>query len=173
MPLQLIDAIDTAGDDNHKPKEQVVPAMWLSPLIRWPIRILSLPFVCLDSLSQKIAKWIIRPPFKQVGSCKKRGNCCHYIMVAKISGPLRFLDQFWHTQINGFYLRSKETVVYENKKMHVMGCRYLKNNRCSIYWARPLVCRNWPRIEAFGKPQSLKGCGFKAQIRPGYNNGKK
>jgi Fe-S-cluster containining protein len=164
MPLDLLETIERAGDDGHRPKPQKIRPMWLSSCIRWPIRVFALGFVLLDSWAQRIAKFFIRPPFKQIGSCKKRGNCCHYIMVAKVSGPLGFLDQFWHTQINGFYLRSKEPVVYDGKKMLVMGCRYLKNNKCSIYWARPAVCRNWPRIEVFGKPQRLKGCGFKPAI---------
>lgn len=165
MKFNIIKTLDEVGDDDHTPEPQVIKPMWLFSWIRWPIRFLSLGFVLLDSMAQKLAKKIIKPPFVQKGACKKRGNCCYYIMVAKVNGPFGFLDRFWHTQINGFFLRSSEPVDYEGKKMWVMGCRYLKKGKCSIYRFRPTVCRNWPRIEAFSRPQMLKGCGFKAKAR--------
>lgn len=165
MKFNILKALDEVGEDSHKPKPQKIRRMWLPACIRWPVRTIALFFVILDSIAQKFAKKLIKPPFEMVGSCKKRGNCCYYILVAKIRSPFGFLDRFWHTQINGFYLRSPEPVDYEGKKMWVMGCRYLKEGKCSIYRYRPAVCRNWPRIEVFGRPEMLKGCGFKTQIR--------
>jgi Fe-S-cluster containining protein len=130
------------------------------------MKVYFLPFILLDLLAQKIARLLIKPPFVKEGHCLKRGNCCHYILLPQFRGPLGRLFLFWNTQINGFYPRYRDTFDYENKKMIVMGCRHLqKDGRCGDYLLRPAVCRQWPRIEYFGPPQMLKGCGFKAAPR--------
>lgn len=155
--------LDHAGDDGHKPSPCKIPNQWLPGFIRWPLRVFLLPFVILDCFAQLIAKKIIRPPFKKVGSCKKRGNCCNYILIKKSKGLPSMLDLFWHTQMNGFYRRYEKPCNYEKMKVYVMGCRYLqKDGKCGAYLLRPMICRSWPRIEYFGHTQILKGCGFKA-----------
>ena len=149
-----------------RPPPAAPPRQWLPSFIRWPLRILFHPFVLLDDWSQKIARKIVKPPFKQIGKCKKRGNCCHYILMKKSWGPLTNLDLFWNTQVNGFFLREKKTFMHQGKEVYVLGCRYLKQDgSCGHYRLRPSICRNWPKIEIFGTPQMLKGCGFLAQER--------
>ena len=134
-------------------------------VLRWPIRLTITPFVLLDVFAQLIARKIIKPPFKKVGDCKKRGNCCYYILIRKSKG-FGLIDLFWHTQINGFYRRRKKPVRVQGKEFYLMGCRYLnKDGTCRHYRTRPLICRTWPRIEYFGYPQILKGCGFEAKPR--------
>jgi Fe-S-cluster containining protein len=143
-----------------------IPPQWIPSVVRWTLRILFLPFIWLDLVAQKIARWIIRPPFQQAGHCLKRGNCCHYILLQKKRGPLQWINYFWNTQINGFFPRFLHDFEYEGRKMQVMGCRYLKKDgKCAHYRLRPAVCRQWPRIEYFGRPQILKGCGFYAVDR--------
>ncbi|MBM3201650.1 MAG: hypothetical protein FJZ56_04500 [Chlamydiae bacterium] len=149
-----------------RPPKMVAPPQWLPNFIRWPLKILFHPFVLLDQMAQKIAKMIIKPPFKQIGKCKKRGNCCHYILMKKSKGFLTHIDLFWQTQVNGFFLREKNSFLYQGKEVYVLGCRYLKEDgSCKHYRFRPSICRNWPKIEVFGAPQMLKGCGFLAQER--------
>jgi hypothetical protein len=143
-----------------------IPRQWLPGWIRWPIRMLLLPFIFLDLAAQKTARMLIQPPFKKGGKCLKRGNCCHYILVPEVKGILGKLFHFWNTQILGFYLHRSETYESDGKRVHVMGCRYLKKNgTCAHYHLRPTVCRKWPIIEYFGYPRILKGCGFKAILR--------
>ena len=140
-----------------------IPRQWLPAFIRWPIRVFLVPFIWLDLGAQWFAKKIIRPPFKQVGHCYQRGNCCHYVLIPQPKGILQRLFYFWYTQINGFYPRQPDPIESEGEKMMVMGCRYLqKNGRCGHYRLRPMICRQWPLIEYFGFPKRLKGCGFKA-----------
>ena len=107
---------------------------------------------------------IIRPPYNRGGECKRRGNCCHYILFKKYRW--RLLDRlylFWCREINGFFLREKKAQVYDDSLWYVMGCRYLKKNgSCGHYHLRPSLCRTWPKIEIFGRHEMLKGCGFKA-----------
>ena len=164
----LDELIAMAGEADEPPPDPQggIPKQWLPRFIRWPVRILFLPFIWMDLGAQKIARLIIRPPFIKVGACLKRGNCCHYILLPKMKGLLKWITFFWNTQINGFYLRSSESYPHEGKKMLVMGCRYLKKDgSCAQYHLRPMVCRQWPRIEYFGYPQMLKGCGFRAEQR--------
>jgi hypothetical protein len=146
-----------------------IPKQKLPSWIRWPIRYLILPFVLLEVFTEKVARWIIPPPFKQIGQCKRRGNCCHYILLPEPKGLLAKTFLFWNTEIYGFYQREKELYEYEGKKIVVMGCRYLKaNGSCSKHFFRPKICRSWPIIERFGRPRMLKGCGYQAKIKPSH-----
>jgi len=166
--MNLEDLILKVGDATEPPPppDEGIPRQFVPAWIRWPVRLLALPLVLIDVAMQKFAKKIIRPPFKQGGACKQRGNCCHYIMIRKPRGPLGWAFTFWNTQFQGFYLRSKEEFEYEKHRVMVMGCRYLqKDGSCKHYKTRPMVCRKWPMIEYFGAPRLLKGCGFKAVPR--------
>jgi Fe-S-cluster containining protein len=168
MQEKIEELLEKVGDAKQPPQPSVngLPPQWVPSFIRWPLRYLFLPFIWLDLLAQKAARWIIRPPYKQAGHCLKRGNCCHYILLQKMKPPLRWIALFWNTQINGFYLRFPQSFEHEGRQMLVMGCRYLKKDgSCAHYHLRPMVCRQWPRIEYFGKPQMLKGCGFYALPR--------
>ena len=160
--LRLQQLVDVAGEAHRPPSdpEGGVPRQWLPGWVRWPLRLLFWPFIQIDLFSQKIARKIVKPPFKRVGSCKKRGNCCHVIMLKKSRLDPLFL--FWQTQVNGFFHREEEPRQVGKESYYVMGCRYLtKEGRCARHRTRPLVCRKWPIIEHFGQPQILKGCGYK------------
>jgi len=145
------------------PPKQGVPKQKIPYWLRQTVKTAALPFVLIDYSMQKIAKKIIRPPFKREGQCKRRGNCCHYVLVAYSRSLVGRLFYFWYTQILGFYKRLPEPQIYEGKKMHVMGCRHLrKDGSCGDYHLRPLICRQWPVVEHFGYPKILKGCGYRS-----------
>ena len=172
--LPLDELIEAAGDATSPPQlpSGGIPRQWVPGFIRWPLRLLFLPFTLLDLGAQAVARWLIRPPFRQEGKCLKRGNCCHYILVPERKGFGGKAYYFWNTQILGFYPRSSEAYESEGKKVLVMGCRYLQQNgTCRHYHLRPTVCRKWPLIEHFGYPRILKGCGFRAVTR--YKQGSK
>ena len=153
------------------PKEPAEPAegiyrQRLPGFIRWPIRFLVSPFLLIDIAMQKMARKIITPPYKWTGACKKRGACCHFILIEKAPGILGKLYLLWHMEINGFFPRQKASLLDGKKKYQVMGCRYLKKNgKCGSYRSRPLICRKWPMLMTMGRPETLKGCGFKPQLR--------
>ena len=125
-----------------------------------------MPVLLLDLITQKIARMIIPPPFKQTGKCKRRGNCCYFILVPEANHLLGKLFMFWQTQVNGFFLREKSPPDEKGASVLIMGCRHLKKDgSCGSYFTRPSVCRRWPVIEYFGRPRVLKGCGFKVKVR--------
>ncbi|MBT3394064.1 MAG: hypothetical protein HN411_03010 [Waddliaceae bacterium] len=147
-------------------RDNIIPKQWLSPLFRWPLRVIMLPFVALDMAANKIASSIVRPPRRKTGKCARCGKCCHYILI---TAPRSFLGKghlVWNTQVNGFYLRNTDPVDVDGEKMLVVSCRYLmKNGKCGCHILRPLVCRQWPRIERFGKEQITEGCSYHRQER--------
>src|SRR3989339_2269170 len=100
-----------------------IPKQRLPSWIRWTFRCLLMPFLYLEILAEKIARKIIPPPFQPTGSCKRRGNCCHYILLPEVKGLLGKILTFWHTEVFGFYPRTAEPYEYEGKKITVMGCR--------------------------------------------------
>jgi Fe-S-cluster containining protein len=161
----LEELLDEAGEALYPPPAPPggIPPQFLPSWIRLPIKLFVFPFVLLDYAMHKLARKIIRPPFKKEGKCLKRGNCCYYVLIRHSKNLFGKLFYLWQTEINGFYLRYKEPYEYEGKKMVVMGCRYLKKDgTCNQYWLRPMVCREWPVIEHFGYPKILKGCGYRS-----------
>ncbi len=157
-----------AGEEDKRPPEPIggIPKQYVPGWIRWPIRVLFLPLVLLDLFTQRVARILIRTPLKQIGKCKKRGNCCYYILLAESKGIFGKLYYLWNTEILGFYRRDQQIYQSEGKRVYVMGCRYLsKEGKCMHYALRPTVCRKWPMIEYFGRPRILKGCGFTAVPR--------
>ena len=167
------DEIANAGDLTSAPKVDPtkLPKRWFPGIIRKLLQIAFLPFVLIDKMAVKIAAWLIKTPYKKEGACRRRGNCCYYIRMRKYRGPINFIQMFWATQINGFFLRQKKPVKYGKKQYFIMGCRHLqKDGSCKEYLLRPSICRKWPEIERFGEPNILKGCGYRAAPRNPENH---
>jgi len=162
------DLANEVGEAKEMPPlpEGGIPKQWLPSFIRWPIKVFFFPFIMLDLGAQKVARFFIRTPYKKEGHCLRRGNCCHYILVERPKGPFGWLYYLWITQINGFYCRDSQARSFEGRDVLIMGCRHLrKNGLCAQHRLRPMVCRQWPVIEIFGRPQILKGCGYRAVPR--------
>lgn len=168
-PSEELDQILSLAEEAEAPPPDPqggIPRQWVPGWIRWPIRLLILPFILIDLCAQRAARILIRPPFKKEGKCLQRGNCCHYILVPEAKGFLGRLFYFWNTQILGFYRRNLKVYESDSKRVYVMGCRYLKKDgKCGHYHLRPAVCRKWPVIEYFGYPRIIKGCGYKSVSR--------
>ena len=161
----LNDLLQEAAENTNLPPAppKGIPRQRLPSFIRKLLRWTFLPFVLLDLNMQRIAKKVIRPPFKKEGACLKRGNCCHYVLIQHSKTLIGRLFYFWYTEVNGFYLRYQKPKHYQGKLMYVMGCRHLsEDGSCKEYRLRPLICRKWPVIESFGFPKILKGCGFRS-----------
>lgn len=161
----LSDLLEQAEDRLHPPPDPEfgIKKPWVPKWISTPVKCLMAPFVAIDYTMHRLARKIIKPPFRQEGACKQRGKCCHYVLIQYSRSPLGRLFYFWYTQFIGFYPRLKTPQDYDGKKVHVMGCSYLrKDGSCGQYRLRPLVCRQWPVIEHFGYPRILKGCGFRS-----------
>lgn len=169
--MELLKLLEKAESNSSPPEEPLggIPKQRLPRWIRWTLRALILPFIHLEITAERLARLIVPPPFKKVGKCKRRGNCCHYILLPESKGVLGKILFFWYTEVYGFYPRRKEPYEYEDKKVLAMGCRYLqKNGSCGKHFFRPKLCRTWPLIQIFGTPRVLKGCGYQAKLKDSY-----
>jgi len=95
-----------------------------------------------------------------VGQCKQRGICCQNIAVGvsnRINNTPLLLKIIngWYTFVYNFTLKGW----YKNDAMLIYSCNYLKGGKCSIYWRRPLICREYPRSKRIGQT-TMPGCGY-------------
>jgi hypothetical protein len=94
------------------------------------------------------------------GACKKRGVCCKNIAVGVSkrlnSTPILLkIINGWYTFVYNFTLKGW----VKDEQLMIYSCNYLKNNMCSIYWRRPLICREFPRSKRIGNTL-MPGCGY-------------
>lgn len=168
-PWQDADKLIEFAENSTTPPEdpaEGIPKQIVPGWIRWPIRVLFLPFVVFDLWIQKWVSKFFKTPYKSEGGCNKRGNCCYFILIPAPTTFFTKLYYFWHTQINGFYPRQKQTLPVDKEHLVILGCRYLsKEGKCNHHRLRPSICRQWPQIEYFGRPKILKGCGYRAVPR--------
>lgn len=146
-----------------------IPKQRLPHTIRMLLRLIYLPVLMLDLGMQSIARKIIRPPFKRMGACKRRGNCCRFILLPQAKNLLGKVYFFWQTEVNGFYVKELSPPDETGGVIQVLGCRHLSpDGRCMSYKTRPSICRRWPVIEIFGRPNILKGCGYTAHLKKSH-----
>lgn len=87
--------------------------------------------------------------FFKVFKCRKCGNCCREIKGGKgivliLESEIKRLTRQLNTNRKKFV---RKYCVRENGKIFMRyPCPFLKNNKCSIYTIRPLVCRQYPLI---------------------------
>ncbi len=68
-------------------------------------------------------------------------------------------------------IKDKLPYVYEMKKISEGKCVYLKDNQCSIYPLRPLICMFYPFELKFDEKKGLHNFEFTLEC-PGINQGK-
>lgn len=104
-----------------------------------------------------------------VGQCKQRGVCCQNIAVGvsnRINNTPLLLKiiNWWYTFVYNFTLKGW----YKNDAMLIYSCNYLKDGKCSIYWRRPLICREYPRSKRIGQT-TMPGCGYSLKKKDPLN----
>ena len=138
-----------------------IPPQKLPAWLRLCLQCFFYPFMRLDLMAQGVLRLIIPPPYKRTGQCKMTGKCCRYLGQEKSRGFDWPFFRWWAFEVNGFYERSFEVDGPDETQMRVYSCRHLTaEGRCGNYALRPTVCRTWPRIDYFGQPSLMKGCGF-------------
>ena len=104
------------------------------------------------------------------GKCKKCGKCCRNILFTTADGYVKDINVFKAMQKKyRYYKNFRISGVVENKQDFQNGaltfeCKFIsKNNRCLIYWFRPVFCRDYPNINSdliYNGVEMLDGCGF-------------
>ncbi len=90
------------------------------------------------------------------GSCNKCGKCCEtlYAVDMKDEKEFKFM-QFIFPSYKRFYIKGKDS--FGN---YVFGCKYLKDNLCSVYDKRPLICKKYPQKKLSFYAKMPEGCGY-------------
>ena len=143
-----------------------VPQQKLPGFVRLAIQVFFYPFMRLDLACQSLLRFFIRPSYERKGQCQMTGNCCRYLAQQK-SGMHKWpFFHWWATEVNGFYERSFEVEAPQGEQIRIYSCRHLTaEGKCANYALRPVVCRTWPRVDYFGQPSLMKGCGYRFQPR--------
>lgn len=149
------------------------PRSFLLRLVRRILREAVFVFVAILDLGRRFGAVLLRTEYKLAGGCKKRGACCHHVLLEW--SP--WLDRFpllgrivlWKlTRLYSFYDRGYTWEIQDGLMARVLGCHALQaDGGCGEYRTRPLFCRSYPELPLFGKPLVLKGCGYKFVRRDG------
>lgn len=124
----------------------------------------------IDDLAQFLTRLLVRKPYIITGACKKRGVCCKSIGIQMSAKPflfnlLRPLMLWWYKFVYHFDLVRE----VPDKQAFIFRCKYLKDDLCSIHWRRPFLCRNYPYVSPYFKPNLLPGCGFGLEEKGNIN----
>lgn len=113
------------------------------------------------------------------GKCKKCGACCRNILFSTNEGYVKDEKLFKKMQKKYRYYRNfKISGVVKNKQDFQNGaltfeCKFIsKNNKCLIYWFRPIFCRDYPNINSdmiYNGVEMLDNCGFYFDINKKFN----
>jgi hypothetical protein len=130
-------------------------------------------FVVIMDAGRRFGQRWLRSEYKVAGGCKKRGACCHHVLLewSPILDRHPFLGRLvlWKlTRLYSFYDRGYTWEVEDGLMARVLGCHaLLPDGRCGEYRTRPLFCRSYPELPLVGKPMVLKGCGYRFVRRDG------
>lgn len=129
------------------------------------------PLLLLLEAGHRFGRVLLQTEFKVQGACKKRGACCHHILMEW--SP--WLDRhpwmgrwaLWKmTRFYDFYDKGYSWEVQDGLQVRVLGCHALQEDgRCGQYRLRPMICRTYPEVPLTGRPQVLRGCGYRFSRR--------
>ena len=104
------------------------------------------------------------------GKCKKCGACCRNILFSTKEGYVKDEKIFLQMQKKHRYYRNfRISGMVKNKQDFQNGaltfeCKFIGNdNKCMIYWFRPLFCRDYPNVNSeliYNGVEMLDNCGF-------------
>lgn len=86
------------------------------------------------------------------GKCKKCGQCCSNILFSDENGYIKDDKAFKMLQKKYFFYNLfYPNGIVQNEGEELEGailfkCKFLKDNKCSIYFIRPIFCRDYPAI---------------------------
>ena len=98
------------------------------------------------------------------------GRCCRNILFSTTEGYIKDEKLFKEMQRKHRYYRNfrisgvvKDKQDFQNGAL-TFECKFItKNNKCMIYWFRPLFCRDYPNINQdliYNGVEMLDECGF-------------
>jgi hypothetical protein len=104
-------------------------------------------------------------PYLLGGECRRCARCCEAPAIQTglavwYLPTLRRVFLWWHRQVNGFELVSRDP----RARVFVFNCTHFDRatGTCDSYDSRPGMCRDYPRnLLAQPNPEMLPGCGYR------------
>jgi Fe-S-cluster containining protein len=119
--------------------------------------------VIVDYYLEDITKKIIRPKYKKTGKCIQCTQCCNLIalLLHKSFKKRPFLLKIiiiFYERINDF----KYISFSEEDNVLFFTCNKFdkEKKKCMARRLRPAICRHYPYIKFFEKPDQYSGCGY-------------
>ena len=110
--------------------------------------------------------------------CVRCGLCCgdtkekaRHILILDAEAKKIVSATFMLVPDFSWEIKDKHPYVYEMKKTSEGKCVFLKDNQCSIYPLRPLICRFYPFELKFDEKKGLHNFDFTLEC-PRINQGK-
>ena len=141
--------------------------------LRRAVREFTWVLIVIMDLGRRFGALLLRTEYRLAGGCKKRGACCHHVLLEWSPWFERWpilgrLALFKYTRIHSFFDRGYSWEIEDGFIGRVMGCHALQEDgSCGEYRLRPVVCRAFPELPLTGKPLLLKGCGYSFERRDG------
>ncbi len=119
----------------------------------------------MELAAVRFVRWMHPPKHVVLGECVKCGDCCKSI----VANPPRFLKRDpwvrWFAAYHRFVHNFRPVARGEDGEI-IFSCGHLRaDNRCGIYWRRPMLCRTYPVLPYYDAPQLMPQCSYRVASR--------
>jgi len=110
----------------------------------------------LKSIYYEIISYFVleKSDAKVTGVCNQCGNCCRQIIGPESEFELKIMKIIF-PYYRYFYPVGKD------EQGLILSCKHLKDNKCSIYSKRPLICKRYPPKYLGYNFELPDGCSYK------------
>ena len=133
-------------------------------LIRWII----IAFHYYELLLKTV---LFRPQYILTGKCRQCAQCCEQIGVHDPKNIFKhsFLGKMvinYYQKINDFQFLG----YISEQRMFIFSCKHFDQDqkKCLNYRHRPAICRGYPLVRYFDKPEIMPGCGYQTELRKAH-----
>ncbi|MFC1595780.1 YkgJ family cysteine cluster protein [Candidatus Margulisiibacteriota bacterium] len=130
-------------------------------VIRWLI-------IISNSHARFMDKLLFKTRYKLCGSCVQCGKCCEVLGI--LDTELKKRNKYLTKLVIAFYenvYNLKLLGFNEPESILLFTCKKLnrKEGKCGDYFNRPALCRNYPFVRYFEKPDIFPQCGYWVELR--------
>lgn len=135
------------------------------PTLRFIGALFTVSLVHAELAAVALVRKVHPPKHVILGDCVRCGDCCKSIL----SNPPRFLkrDPWVRIYIAFHRITHNFSAVARGPDGEIFfSCGHLRpDNRCGIYWRRPLLCRTYPVLPYYDAPKLLPQCSYRVAAR--------
>jgi len=103
------------------------------------------------------------------GYCSGCGSCCKNILLMIYNDTITDEATFIDIQKNNAFYKNLEITGSNSSNELTFKCNLLKENNCSVYKKRPLLCRNYPSVKMFKHGGSLhEECTYEIKAKKDF-----